>query len=385
MDEQHRISEIFDLRLQDGYAILQNIITKERIKITHKSAQIIRYIRDQCKTSISFAELQQTYYEFDRNELENFYQFLIAKRILVEVGEDAKVLIAKPVYGLFQHEINDYSIIEDSVVYLGIPFGKGNTVDTGTFLYPDRVRFFTNKFGIRNNIVGNNVQIFDVGDIFFYDREHTFISYSKIKQVVGKLSHRNNKIFSLGGDHSVSFPIIEGLSKKHGKMNVIHFDAHTDCYRSPIHDLHENSGYCCHHHGNFLGKAVNQDYVIGVYQYGLRSLQEEQEHLSKKIKSYKVKDLKLFLESVGNAERGAPMYVTFDIDIIDPVFAPGTATPVINGVEPDEILEIIKEIERMRLNVVGIDLVEINPNKDVGDVTMQLSIEIIKQLSKLLL
>jgi len=79
MDDRHKLSEIFDMNLQDGHAILQNIITKERVKITQKSSEIIRYIRDN-KTTVSLVELREAFRE--EKDLKRFYDFLIAKRIL---------------------------------------------------------------------------------------------------------------------------------------------------------------------------------------------------------------------------------------------------------------------------------------------------------------
>ncbi len=379
MEKHYKYSEILDLQTESNFAILQNIITKERFKVTLKSARIIDFMRT--LESFTYEKVQEKFSEIDENELNKFFDFLKIKRIVHEVKDDPKILTIKPVFSLFNHEIREFLEVKNSIVILGIPFGKGNTVNIETFLYPDKIRILTNKYGLKNY---SSKEIYDVGNIYFYENEYSFISYKKIEKVVQILSGNNNKIFSLGGDHSITYPVVKALTKKYKKINIIHFDAHTDYYKSLIHDLHEKHNYCSHHHGNFLEKILELENVTQIYQFGIRGLKEEKKHSSKKVALFKNIEIEEFINSLKFIDKEIPTYISFDIDVIDPFFAPGTATPVIDGLKVNDIFNIIDKLKENCLNIVGIDVVEINPNKDIGGITMQLSVQLIQKLSKLI-
>ncbi len=379
MEKLYKYSEILEIQTEGDFAVLHNIITKERFKITLKSASIMSYLEG--VEDFTYENLQKKFLEIEKNELRKFFEFLIAKRFVHEIADDPKILTIKPVFSLFNYDVRDLLDIEHSTVILGIPFGKGNTINEETFLYPDKIRGLTNKYGIKDV---TSKGICDVGNIYFYENEYSFISYSKIEKIVEILSNKNNKIFSLGGDHSITFPIVKSLALKNKKINIIHFDAHTDYYKSSIHDLHEKHNFCSHHHGNFLQKILELENVNKIYQFGIRSLKEERKHPSKKVELFRNIEIKEFISSLKNIDKSVSTYISFDIDIIDPHYAPATATPVINGLNINDIFYVLDKLNENNINIIGIDIVEINPNKDIGGITMQLSVQLIQKLITLI-
>lgn len=384
MEKEYKFSEIIELyKKEDGF-VIENIITNERFKITHSSFEILRKIK-QSNEIITFDLLKKLCININIGEINDFFKFLVVRKVIVGFDEDPKILIMKPVFSLFGHKIENGSTVEHSLVYLGVPFGKGNMVDIGTSSYPEKLRLFSNKYGLKPFTPDFAlIPIYDLGNIYFYENEHTTISYIKIRKIIESLAARNNRIFIIGGDHSITFPVIQSLIKIHTKINLIHLDAHTDYYQSKIHDLHEKFHYCSHHHGNFLQKILELKADIEIYQYGLRSLKNEKSHPSNRVHAYKINEETEFLSSLEKLDKNLPTYVTFDIDVIDPINAPATVTPVIGGISPQTMFNLLEKIENLNLNVIGVDLVEINPTKDMGNITMQLSIKIIHQLTKLL-
>lgn len=384
MEKKYKFSEIIEINTKPDDPILENILTKERFKITKKSLDIIHFIKNSTG-GINKSEIEKEYHQINKTELNDFFNFLVTKRIIIKEDKDPKILTMKPLFGLFGSSIKNSLVVEDSIVYLGIPFGKGNTIATETSLYPNKIRVFSHKYGIINNDIlpFSEKPVYDVGDIYFYENEYTYISYFKITEIIRELVNNNNKVFSLGGDHSVTHSIIAGLNETYKNINIIHLDAHTDYYRSLIHDLHEKSNFCSYHHGNFLKRTIELNNVINIFQYGIRGINRELKS-SKKVKTFRINQIKQFLNDLKIIDKNSPTYITFDIDIIDPVYAPGTATPVINGLQIGETLNLINEIKKMKLNIIGVDLVEVNPEKDIGNITMQVSVEIIKHLTNLL-
>lgn len=379
---KYKFSDIAEFDYECDQIFLSNIITKERFKVTPKVAEILSFIRD--TGAVYMNDIRKKYEYIDKNDLDNVFSFFIRKKIIINAKEEPIITVIKSIFPLFKLPTEEFDKVKNSFCVMGVPYGKGNMVDTGTFLYPEKVRFFSNKYGLVNKFQSlDAMPIYDIGNIYFYENEYSKISYWKIQEIVRKIIKNNNKLFCLGGDHSITYPIINEMAKRYKFINLIHFDAHTDFYHSKINDLHEEKGYCSHHHGNFIKKIVELDNVKNIYQFGVRNLNDGKYFLHEKIYSYGINEENLFLQKI-KENSSIPTYLSFDIDVIDPIYAPATATPVVNGITVEKALSLISSIKQVNLNIIGIDLVEINPNKDIGNTTMQNSIRIIKKLMYLI-
>ncbi|MEL7440815.1 MAG: agmatinase, partial [Pseudomonadota bacterium] len=147
----------------------------------------------------------------------------------------------------------------------------------------------------------------------------------------------------------------------HGQMALIHFDAHTDTYAN-------GSSY---DHGTMFYHAPKEGLISvkNSVQIGIRTEYDQQDHGFNVINAMQANDMSVeeILAEIRRTVADKPVYVTFDIDCLDPAFAPGTGTPVCGGLNSDKILKIIRGFAGM--NIVGMDVVEVSPPYDHSDVT----------------
>lgn len=166
---------------------------------------------------------------------------------------------------------------------------------------------------------------------------------------------------ALGGDHFVSYPVLKAYAAKHGPLSLVHFDAHSDTWSEDTKRLD---------HGTMFYHAVKEGLVddCSSVQIGLRTTNDEP-------MGFNILDARWVHENgpaavakkVKQIVGTNKVYLTFDIDCLDPAFAPGTGTPVCGGLSSHQALEIIRNLAG--INVVGMDLTEVAPIYDVGEVT----------------
>lgn len=175
---------------------------------------------------------------------------------------------------------------------------------------------------------------------------------------------------SIGGDHTIALPILRAIAKKHGPVGMVHIDAHTDINDSMFGEQIA--------HGTPFRRAVEENLLDGdrVVQIGMRGTgyaaddfdwSREQGFRVVQIEECWNKSLVPLMEEVREKVSGGPVYISFDIDGLDPSFAPGTGTPEIAGLTVPQALEIIRGCHG--LDVVGCDLVEVAPIYDTTGAT----------------
>jgi agmatinase len=165
----------------------------------------------------------------------------------------------------------------------------------------------------------------------------------------------------IGGDHFVSYPVLRAYARRYGPVSLVHFDAHSDTWSERTKRLH---------HGTMFYHAVKEGLVDDSrsVQIGLRTTNDEP-------MGFNILDARwvhangpaAVAAEVKRIVGGHPVYLTFDIDCLDPGFAPGTGTPVCGGLSTHQALEMLRGIAG--INVVGMDVVEVAPAYDVGEIT----------------
>ena len=165
----------------------------------------------------------------------------------------------------------------------------------------------------------------------------------------------------LGGDHFISYPVLAAHARKHGPVSLVHFDAHSDTWPDDGERID---------HGTMFFHAVKKGFVDDErsVQIGLRTTNDDP-------MGFNILDARwvhehgaaAVVERVRDVVGDRPVYLTFDIDCLDPAFAPGTGTPVCGGLSSHQALEIIRGLGGLRY--VGADLVEVAPAYDSGDIT----------------
>jgi agmatinase len=165
----------------------------------------------------------------------------------------------------------------------------------------------------------------------------------------------------LGGDHFVTYPVLRAYAAKFGPLSLVHFDAHSDTWSEKTKRLD---------HGTMFYHAAREGLVDDArsVQIGLRTTNDEPMNFnildSRWVHS---KGNEAVADEVRRIVGDKPVYLTFDIDCLDPSYAPGTGTPVCGGLSSHQALEIVRGIEG--INLVGMDIVEVAPAYDVGEIT----------------
>lgn len=185
--------------------------------------------------------------------------------------------------------------------------------------------------------------------------------------------------FLVGGDHSIALPSMRAVAKKHGPLAVIHVDAHPDL--SPPSELLSADAY---HHGAPLKHALEEGLIAKgqLHQLGIRIPHDEGYALTHGVRVHGIDELAdrgvaAVMAEVRSAIGDRPVYLTFDIDAVDPAFAPGTGTPVAGGLSSREALRLVRSMAGLRL--VGLDLVEVLPALDHADLTSLLAAQLLSE------
>lgn len=270
------------------------------------------------------------------------------------------------------------------VAILGIPFDGGVSYRPGTRFGPTKIRESSSlgrgfHWG-RGMPIFSQIKCADIGDCPTVPID-LLQTYSKIEQFIFDLAFKQKKFIAAGGDHSITLPVLRALRKQFGTpLNFIHFDAHFDTYPA--------AWNCEYHHGSFLRHAIEEGLVnpSQTLQIGVRgplASSSDLEFIRKnKIISYSMDDirsdhLKAFLPKLPHFLSG-PTYLSFDIDCLDPAFAPGTGTPVPGGLTTYEVQQILRTLKVSSL--VGADVVEVCPAYDHSEITSLAAVDVMFEI-----
>jgi agmatinase len=266
------------------------------------------------------------------------------------------------------------------IVVLGLPFDMATTGRSGARMGPTAIRQATvnlawegKRFPWPFSLL-KNCKIIDAGDLVFAPGDAANFC-TQVETAVGQLLDSSKTVLSLGGDHFVTLPILRAHAKKFGKMALIHFDAHTDTY---------NNG-SCYDHGTMFYHAPKENLIDcdKSVQVGIRTNYKEENHGFSVINAMQANDMSVdeIAAQIKSRVGDMPVYLTFDIDCLDPAFAPGTGTPVCGGLTTDKTLKILRSLAG--INIIGMDVVEVAPAYDNSDVTALAAATIAVELAHL--
>ena len=206
----------------------------------------------------------------------------------------------------------------------------------------------------------NRLAIVDYGDVQFEYGNPADLVEKTQKSVAGILD-KGCELLCLGGDHFVSLPVIREHAKIHGPLSLVHFDAHTDT------DSHGNT----YDHGSMFHHAVEEGIVDPTrsVQIGIRTEYDKKKDRFVVLSAPWVHDhgTKVTIEEIRRVVENHKTYLTFDIDCLDPAFAPGTGTPVVGGLSSAQALSIMRGLTG--INFIGMDVVEVSPTYDSSAIT----------------
>ncbi|WP_289040517.1 agmatinase [uncultured Zobellia sp.] len=250
------------------------------------------------------------------------------------------------------------------IIVQGIQFDEKSSYQKGPKLAPPLIREALNcgsaNMYAENLISIENSRIEDKGDF-------EITEYFDIERITEKHIDSGAKILTLGGDHSITFPIIKAHSKKYPKLDILHIDAHSDLY-----DNYEGDKYS---HACPFARIMENGFAIKLVQVGIRTLNTHQAEQADKfnVEIHQMKDLDL--NRIPKFEN--PLYISLDMDGFDPAFAPGVSHHEPGGLTSREVIHIIQNINT---EIIGADIVEYNPNRDFQNMTAFLAAKMMKEL-----
>ena len=286
-------------------------------------------------------------------------------------GEDLNALPHENTYaGITSFLRRPYrkDLAEAQVAIVGVPFDTATTNRPGTRFGPRGLRAASTEIAFERHIYGwgfhpvNELKIVDHGDIpIDFARPETVPG--QIENYVAWMISQDVKVLSLGGDHFITWPLLKAHAEKYGKpLSMIHFDAHSDTWK----DDHEDGI----NHGTMFWHATRQGYLDPKTsaQIGLRTVNFD-------TMGFNIFDapfvhehgVNRVIEETRRIVGDNPVYLTFDIDCLDPAYAPGTGTPVSGGLSTAQAMAIIKGLQG--INLIGADLVEVSPPYDHAEIT----------------
>jgi agmatinase/guanidinopropionase len=266
------------------------------------------------------------------------------------------------------------------VALFGIPYDGGVSYRPGPRFAPSAVREMSSLgrgFHMSRELNWiEKLKVADVGDCSTVpiDQKQT---YELIEKHVAKVLGLHKKFIAVGGDHSTTLPVLRALRKHYGRpLQFIHFDAHLDTYPP--------AWGCEYHHGAFARHAVEEGLVDPkkMVQVGIRGPLAGGDDLDfvrkNGIRVFTMDDIReenlnLFLQKLP-AFDDTPTYISFDVDCLDPAYAPGTGTPVPGGLTSYEAQRILRAFKIP--NLVGGDVVEISPPFDHGHLTSLIGVDV---------
>lgn len=264
---------------------------------------------------------------------------------------------------------------ESSAVLYGMPMDWTVSFRPGSRFGPTRIREVSiglEEYSPYLDRELEEVKYFDAGDIPlpFGNPEKSLAEIGKfVKQVLadGKVP------IGMGGEHLVSLPVMKAVYEKYNDLAIIHFDAHTD-----LRTDYEGEPYS---HATPIRKIAEHIGPKNVYSFGIRSGLKEEFIWAKEngmhISKFEVLEpLKQVLPTLA----GRNVYVTIDIDVLDPAHAPGTGTVDCGGITSKELLASIHAIAGSDVNVVGFDLVEVAPIYDTSEMTANTASKLIREM-----
>lgn len=171
----------------------------------------------------------------------------------------------------------------------------------------------------------------------------------------------------LGGDHSISLPVARGLARVYDSLAILHFDAHPDLYFELYGDKYS--------HACPFYRILEEGLASELTQVGIRAATGEHHQYARQfnVRMIEMKDL----DGIEGLQFNRPLYISFDIDVLDPAFAPGVSHPEPGGMSTRQAINLIQQLQA---RIVGLDLVEVNPDRDLLGITSSAAVKIIMEI-----
>lgn len=269
----------------------------------------------------------------------------------------------------FTQEISLQGFSTTRLAIVGIPLDENSSFMEGARLAPQIIRdafhSASSNMCAENEVdLSKNISWLDVGDLELEEGEKAI---RQITTDINTLLDKDVKIISLGGDHSITYPVIKAYAQRYPNLTILHLDAHPDLYD----DFEENP----YSHASPFARIMEAQLAKRLVQVGIRTINPHQRDQAKRfgVEIIPMKDWQgQLFKNFSN-----PVYISLDLDVLDPAFAPGVSHHEPGGMTTRELISIIQSL---KANIVGADIVELNPKRDHGGVTAMVAAKMLKEL-----
>jgi arginase len=256
------------------------------------------------------------------------------------------------------------------VVVFGVPYDENSSFMQGPASAPARIREVLHSGSMNlcseNEIdLGEDPHFHDLGDL---DLPIENAAFESIEKAITTLLERNVYVLSLGGDHAITYPILKAYAKKYDKLSILHLDAHPDLY-----DAFEANRYS---HACPFARIMEENLANRLVQIGIRTMNPHQ-HTQAERFGVEVIDMRKWRPDI-TLDLTGPVYLSLDMDVLDPAYAPGVSHHEPGGLSTRDVLRIIQGIQPP---VVGADIVEFNPKRDTSGITAAAAAKFLKEIA----
>jgi agmatinase len=257
-----------------------------------------------------------------------------------------------------------------SVAIVGVPSDENSTFLRGPALAPSRIREAlqsgsSNMCAENEHDLGAEPRFRDLGDL---ELDSGASGLEQIEKTIARLLERDVFVLVLGGDHAITYPVVRAIAGKYDGLNILQLDAHPDLY-----DEFAGSRYT---HASPFARILEEDLASCLVQVGIRTMTP---HLRAQADRFGIKVITMRdREMAVDLSFGAPLYLSLDLDVLDPAYAPGVSHHEPGGLSSRDVLDLI---QRLRAPLVGADIVELNPLRDPLGITAMTAAKFLKEIA----
>lgn len=269
----------------------------------------------------------------------------------------------------FLQELSFQGFSTTRLAVVGIPLDENSSYMDGARLGPDSIREALNSgesnMSTESEVdLSKNISWLDVGNLELGKGEKAI---QQISEDIALLLEKDVKILSLGGDHSITYPIVKAYARRYPKLTILHLDAHPDLY-----DDFDDNPYS---HASPFARIMEANLADRLVQVGVRAMNPHQFEQARRfdVEVIGMKDWQGKL----NKYFSNPVYLSLDLDVLDPAFAPGVSHHEPGGFSTREVISIL---QNLKANIVGADIVEMNPERDRDGMTAAVAAKLLKEL-----
>ncbi|MDP6965786.1 MAG: agmatinase [Candidatus Marinimicrobia bacterium] len=264
----------------------------------------------------------------------------------------------------------DQTLSRGDLALLGIPFDENSSFMRGSAEAPGRIRdaLFSGASNLcteSGHDLSIDTRFHDAGDVHLSTPQSAF---QNIEQAVTSLTEKGVHILALGGDHSITYPVVKATARVHPPFSILHLDAHPDLY-----DEYDGNRYS---HASPFARIMEEGLVQRLVQVGIRTANPHQREQAERfgVEIIEMKDWRPEM----TFEFDGPLYVSLDMDVLDPAFAPGVSHHEPGGLSTRDVITIIQSLNQP---IIGAEIVEVNPRRDYEGITAMTAAKLAKELA----